>query len=344
MGFQCVALLFGSELSTSAPAFYDPGPVRGSAPKLHVFPLEGQAFTLALPFQLGTFAVSPDGTALYAPRFFNPSGYNTGLYKIEFGPTRAKALSGSEGLISINGIAASSTKVVVSAGYLTNGLVSRCGLYELMLSSGDVRQILSNPDCKYVSSWYSISLSPDSRKIVAVRKHRLELIDTETSEVQLLGDGFNYTAWSPDGHWIAADNGAHTILFDATTLKKRKTLPPSEVIWSPDSHSILASRSHLRCGPDFGTLELIDIESGKTTTIRSSVCQISMLVFGWINLATLEAIPSTAATRAACVTRWSVGLRKVLAATAERERSPTAEVPWSDTPMPEQMWELASEP
>jgi len=289
---QCVVPLFSRQPRAFAPAFYDPGGPPGAreAPNLRVFPVGGLSFTLAVPFQLGNIAASPDGTVLYGSRFYDPSGPNTGLYKIEFDPTRATRLNGSEGLTSVYGIAASSTKIVVSAGYLTNGLVSRCGLYELMLSSGDVHKILSNPDCNYVSSWYSIGLSPDSRKIVAVRKHRLELIDTETKAVQPLGDGYSYAAWSPDGRWIAAlgDNGNHTFLLDALTLTKRKTLPPSEVIWSPDSHAILASQVHSHCPPDLGTLQLIDIETGKTSIIESSACQISMLVIGWINVASTD--------------------------------------------------------
>jgi WD40 repeat protein len=289
MAVQCVAPLFGIELSAFAPAFYDPGPGRGDAPKLHVFPVDGPKFTLALPFQVGNVAVSPDGESLYVQRFFDPTGPNTGLYKIEFGPTRATRLAGSKGLTSVYGITASSTKIVVSAGYLNHaGLTSRCGLYELILSSGDVHQILSNSDCEYASSWSSISLSPDSRKIIAVRKHRLELIDTETKAVQSLGDGFYNAAWSPDGRWIAAlgDNGDHTVLIDTTAFDKRRTLPPSEVIWSPDSHSLLASRLHWLClSPYVGTLHLIDIESGKTSIVRSSTCQVSMVVFGWINVA-----------------------------------------------------------
>ena len=289
MAVQCVAPLFGGEPGVFAPAFYDPGPGRGDVPELHVFPLDGQEFTVRLPFQVGTFAVNQDGSALYAPRFFDPSGRNTGLYRIEFGPARATRLPGSEGLASIYGIAASSTKIVVSAGYLTNGLVSRCGLYELMLSSGEVHQIMSNSDCKYLSSWNSISLSPDSRRIVAVRRHRLELIDIETKAVRSLGEGFYDAAWSPNGRWIAAlgGNGKHTVLIDAITFDTRRTLPSSEVIWSPDSHAILASRES-RCPPDVGTLRLIDIETGKTSIIRSSACRIDHLVFGWINVSTRQ--------------------------------------------------------
>jgi WD40 repeat protein len=287
---QSIVPSFSNELRAFAPAFYDPGQGRGDGPKLYVFPIESKSFAIALPFQLGKFAVSPDGTVLYGPRFFDLGGRNTGLYKTEISTSKATRIAGSEGLASIYGITASSAKIVVSAGFLTDaGLVSRCGLYELMLSTGAVHEILSNSDCKYASSWSSISLSPESEKIVAVRKHRLELIDTKTKTVRSLGDGFYDVAWSPDGRWIAAlgDNGEHTVLFDAITFDKRRTLPSSEVIWSPNSHSIVASRVHSRCPPDFGTLHLIDIESGKTSLIQSSSCKINHLVFGWINVAVL---------------------------------------------------------
>ena len=281
----CALSLSGEDTGVSAPAFYDPGPVRGDAPKLYVFPLKGESFSVPLPFQLGAFAASPDGTVLYGARFFDPSGRNTGLYKIEFGPARATKIAGSEGLASVYGIGASSTKIILSAGYLSGArLVSRCGLYELELSAGGVHKIVDNTDCTYLSAWGSISLSPDSERLIAVRKHRLELIDTQAGTIQTLGDGFYYAAWSPDGRWIAALDTEHTVLINALALSQRRVLPKSEVIWSPDSRSILASRSAMLCGPDFGTLRLIDIESGRTSIIRSSTCRINQLVFGWVNV------------------------------------------------------------
>jgi WD40 repeat protein len=191
-----------------------------------------------------------------------------------------------EGLPSIYSIAASSSKIVVSAGYSTGEMASRCGLYEMMLPSGGVHQIVSDSGCKYSSSWHSISLSPNGRRIVGVREHRLELIDTETKAVQSLGEGFYRAAWSPNGRWIAAlgDSGDHTVLIDAMTHDKRKTLPPTAVIWSPDSHAILASRGHWYCGPDLATLHLVDIETGRSSTIQGSTCKISETVTAWINV------------------------------------------------------------
>lgn len=287
-------LLFAGMLGLSflsaqpyAPAFYYPGPPRGNDAKLFVFPLDGASFSVPLPFQMGKFAVTPDGKNLYGMRFFDPAGRNTGLYNIELGAMRVMKVPGSEGFASVYGIAASPEKIVVSAGYLSEaGLLEQCGLYELILTTGDVDKILSNSNCKYASSWSSISISPDSHRLITVRKHHLELIDTDTKAVRSLGEGFYYASWSPNGRWIAAlgDGGEHTMIFDAATLEKQKTLSRSEVIWSPDSGFLLASRLHTRCAPDFGTLHLIDIETGKASMIESSACKISQLVFGWVNL------------------------------------------------------------
>lgn len=203
---------------------------------------------------------------------------------------RATKVRGSEGLTSIYGIAASLTKLVVSAGYLNAAGIldpKRCGLYELILASGEVNKIANNSSCHYKSSWNGLSLSPDGRQLIAVREHRLELIDLETKAIKSLGDGFLHAAWSPDGRWIMAleyEGKNQSVLIDSSDLDKRSEFPSSEGIWAPDSHHILASRTHARCPPGFGTLELIDIESGKTSIIESSTCKINRLVFGWVNL------------------------------------------------------------
>jgi WD40 repeat protein len=293
MALQCAAPPVRAQRKALAPAFYDTGPftpgLEGPS-SLHVFPLDAPRFILPLPFQLGAFAATPDGDALYATRSSWVQGWREqGLYKIEFGPTRTVKVAGSDGLGSIKALAASRVKIVASMFYPNEaGLRARCGLYELTLSTRDIVQIVPTSDCKDESFWDSISMSPDSRKVAAVREHRLEVIDTETKAVRSLGDGFYAVAWSPNGRWIAAleASGHHTILFDAVTFDKRRTLPATEVIWSLDSRSILVSRIRpLRCLGELGTLELLDIESGRRNTIRSSVCQIYRIVFGLVNVA-----------------------------------------------------------
>ena len=278
--------------SSSALAFYDPGGPLKNEQKLVVFPAGAQALTIPLPFGLGNMAASPDGKALYAQRFFDPTGPNSGLYKIEFGPTRASRVAGSEGLTSVYGIGVSRTKLVVSAGYLSSaGFLDEksCGMYELTLTTGKVRKILSNSDCKYRSSWGSISLSPDGEQVVAVRERRLELVNlgTGAGAVRSLGDGFFDAAWSPNGLWIAAleyGGRSRTILLDASSFAKRRELRSSEVIWSPDSRHIVAVGQQSRCGGYSGTLRLIDIESGEISTVQNSACKITNPLVGWINV------------------------------------------------------------
>ena len=126
--------------SSYALALYDPGEAFGVMQELVVLPTGMEALTIPLPFGLGYMAPSPDGKALYAAKFHDSTGSpNTGLYKIEFGPARASRVLGSEGLVSIYGIGASRTKIVVSAGYLNAaGFLDEksCGIFELMLGMG----------------------------------------------------------------------------------------------------------------------------------------------------------------------------------------------------------------
>src|ERR1700733_1152116 len=141
MALQCAVPLVGAEPKAFAPAFYDPGKGLNGSTSLHVFPLDAPKFVLPLPFKPGAFAVTPDGSALYATQLFGPLG----LYKIEFGPTREARVAGSEVLGATVSLAASSVKIVASAGYPNyGGLVTQCGLYELTFSTGDVRQIMGN--------------------------------------------------------------------------------------------------------------------------------------------------------------------------------------------------------
>jgi hypothetical protein len=82
--------------SFDAPAFYDGGGAFLNEQKLVLLPAGAKPVTMPLPFGLTYIALSPDGKALYSQRFFDPTGPNSGLYKIEFGPTRASRVAGSE--------------------------------------------------------------------------------------------------------------------------------------------------------------------------------------------------------------------------------------------------------
>ena len=58
-------------------------------------------------------------------------------------------------------------------------------------------------------------------------------------------------------------------------------------VWSPDSRYLVRSRLQLRCGISFDidppfTLEIVDVESGKRSLIRSSTCKMEGGNTGWL--------------------------------------------------------------
>ncbi len=168
-----------------------------------------------------------------------------------------------------------------------------CGIFEINLSDGKVRKVLDNPACLapgsqgYFAAWLNISLSPDGQKAVAIRKHRLELLDLTRATVRALGDDFVEAAWSPDGKWIAAlrNRGDEwtTVLMGTSSFIVRRIIGNSDVKWSPDSRYLLAGKEDDDCEDSLGTLEAVDIENGKRTTIDSSKCKINEVTTAWVS-------------------------------------------------------------
>lgn len=253
-------------------------------PRLLVFPIRGPVVSIPLPLKLYRVAYRADGTALYGGGDAPEGPNQSQLYKIEFNPVRATALAGSRGLSPSAGLAisAAADRVLLSGVYRHSG-ISECGLFELNLSEGRVRTIIGTSECSYASTWTSLSLSPDGRQAISIRKHRLEVIDLAAPSARPIGEGYIKAAWSPDGKWIAAlENGAgwRTKLLDTSEFKIRKILGTTEVAWSPDSRYLLAVKP---CGPDYGTIETVDIETGKQRTIPSSKCKVNQTTTGWVS-------------------------------------------------------------
>jgi hypothetical protein len=287
-------------------AFYSSGAAFTDEQSLVVFPFDGEAFSIHLPTALGRFAFTKDGKILYAearawrPNRRNSSSYpdvasSPSLYKVEFNPTRTSPVPASAGLGPLFSIAVSQRqdKIVVSGKYEHTENVE-CGLFEISLLDGRVRKVLDNPECLlpgssgYLAAWLTISLSPDGQRAVATRKSHLELINLTRATVKDLGDGFVKAAWSPDGKWIAAlkDQGNDqwkTMLMDTSTFEVRRALGNSDVEWSPDSRYLLAGKPDDQCENGLGTLETVDIESGRRTTIASSKCKINEVTTAWVS-------------------------------------------------------------
>jgi Tol biopolymer transport system component len=265
---------------------------------LKLFPSEGTAVTITLPFRLSGVMFAADGKSVYG---VNTSGENgiyqnlPGLSRIGFNPTRIAPVPGTAPfLITTFAVSAREDKLVIS-GSRSGPDAGGCGVFEIALPAGNVRQVLKS-DC----SWDMLSLSPDGVQAIARvgsntdHDLRLELIDLIRGTTKSLASGFWIGVWSPDGKWIAAlGNGDHKIfLMDAHDLSKRRLLGTTAIRqpeWSPDSRYLLLRKYALfKCGfyidiDPPATLEMLDIRTGKRSTIRSSDCQLQFGSTGWVS-------------------------------------------------------------
>lgn len=253
--------------------------------ELVVFPGRGQSFSLPMPAQLGAAAYAPDGRAIYTAPHYPVPIEERGLFKIQLHPVKTQRFQRSPNFVNAYSIAVSSNeeKIYIAGDYKSTD-ERKCGVFEFEIQSGSLRQILVDPECKYLSSWGPLSLSPDNRHAAAFRKPNLELIDLTTGAITSLGPSFLSAAYSPDGKWLAAidSTASHTILMDARTLDRKKVLEISTATWSPDSKYLLGV-SGAFCGPYHGTMRVIDVATGSATSIASSQCKIDSNKMLWIS-------------------------------------------------------------
>lgn len=269
---------------------------------LRVFPSDGSMVTIALPFRLGRVMFGPDGKSLYGTNATGRGGViqeSAGLSKVELNPTRSSPVSGTAPfMIKSFAFSVRQDKLIISGNRReTNGSV--CGVFEILLPVGNVRQVLKS-DCNYQWAWDELSLSPDGALAIATvgsntdHDLHLDLIDLVRGTTKSLGSEFWMGVWSPNGKWIAVlGNRSRDIsLIDPHDLSRRRSLGGTARIkpeWSPDSRYLLLWKYHLfRCGIGIdveppATLETLDIESGKRSTIRSSQCQLSLGSTGWVS-------------------------------------------------------------
>ena len=128
-------------------------------------------------------------------------------------------------------------------------------------------------------------------RAVAIRHDQLELIDLAKGTTRTIGDGFLKASWSPDGSRIAAlKSHGETLVMNAGDFKKIRTLPESEVVWSPDSRYLLRVK---RCffpiaSNGVGTVEALDATTAKSVSIESSRCKVDMTGVGWVGRSVME--------------------------------------------------------
>ena len=268
------------------PAFISTAHARPGHTELVVFPISGEAFAIPVSSASGPFAYGPDGKSLYGqctPYSSNSDEPVTvALCKIDLTTGRTAVVPGSRG-VHINSLAVSKHEdLVVLSGMQRLDNKAVYGLFEISIPSGNVRPIFLEASGDIRTQWNKIALSPDGERAVAIRSSALELIDLVHGTAKRLEDGLFMGAWSPDGKWLAVlEKGerGRTILIDAKTLSHVRTLGPSELDWSPDSHYLLGLKS---CNEYYGTLEAIDIQNDMRTAITSSTCKINQATTGWV--------------------------------------------------------------
>ncbi len=270
------------------------------ADTFRIFPSKGNAITIALPFRIHRATFGPDGKSIYGiiADSQRSVGDQPGLSKVEFNPIRATAIPGTVGfLIQSFAFSSHQDKLVISGN-----LHASCGVFEIQLPDGKTRQVLTY-DCHNVWDWIHLSMSPNGEQAIATvgsnfeHEVHLELIDLVHGTTKSLGREFTLGVWSPDGKWIVVRDSEprdKLFLIDAVDFSRRRDLGGGVVevpTWSPDSRYLLLWKGYLlRCGMDLDgladsacTLETVDIQTGKRSTIRSSMCQITGGSTGWVS-------------------------------------------------------------
>jgi hypothetical protein len=262
---------------------------------LILFPVKGHKLTLPLPANMQKFvfcSFGRDGKTVY---LWRPT---EAITKIELDSHRETAIRGTSGFASIWSLAVveGSGRIVISGS-----VGGQCGTFEIDPIAGTRRALLAgpNPLCNGGGG----EVSPEGRRTVKYVTGNLWLTDLETGVSRVI-KGFggrssttaeqimwlHGVAWSPDGHWISVDDQDRGIyLIQSDDLKRRKHLASSSggvaVSWSPDSKYLLVPKSELRCFLSlyFVSLVAVNIETGKSTKITNSHCEVISGQTGWVD-------------------------------------------------------------
>src|ERR1700683_942354 len=247
--------------------------------QLVLFPFDGPEIIVPLPAELPTgmrvIGFGSDGKAIYGQKA-DPLNRSIGIYKIEFHPARAGVVPGSAGMGEVLCLTESSSsgRIIVFSRSL-NG-----GVFEIDPDAGTSRPMPagSAPGCQGISS--PEILSPDGNPVIRRHGKQLDLIDMKTGESRVI-KGVSADAiciWSPNGQRIECSRDNEEVaVIDVGDPFRRKTFRGGLGEWSPDSKYLLRVKSQLSCLPTlYGeSLDVLEVETGKRTAVRSSHCRIS---------------------------------------------------------------------
>ena len=261
--------------------------------ELTLYPADGPRLTVPLTGLPGNFRVvafGPDGRSIYGQD-------RTGLTKVEFNPIRETVVPGTAEFGTIWSLTVSerTAQLMVAGSRMVDGK-AQCGVYEIDQNSETVRTLWRNgrPDWSCGGP-----MSPTSRRMLRSTAKQLDLVDLESGSAQMLlkwkgrqppippGAWSSSGVWSPDGHWISAVQDRGLILIDANDTSKRRKLGKSDHpgLWSPDSKYLLFTKSQFSCLPTlyFESLEVLNVQSGKRTMVKSAHCNITGGPVGWMD-------------------------------------------------------------
>jgi hypothetical protein len=284
---------FGQRKGSSLPRNYGYSPAFVSTisspghTQLVVFPFYGKSFDVPIHSASGEFVLSSDGGSVYgscSQRLGADAADEQStitLCKIDLRAGTTTLLPGSSGLrVDSFAVSDHGDRILFSGADPQGG--DAFGLFELRLPEGRVRSIVRQSDKSPQSQWMNLSLSPDNERAVATHEGRLELINMRNGSTEPLGAELFMAAWSPNGKWLAAvekGQSGRTIVMDAKTLVRLRTLGTSELDWSPDSRYILGVEA---CGPYSGTFDAMNVETGERAVIESSHCRVNQATTGWV--------------------------------------------------------------
>src|SRR5579862_8204331 len=161
------------------PSFCRPAVYPTPSCELVIFREDERRTSVELPFRLEFLAYASNGTALYT---LSASKKPICVNRVESNPVRVTPLVCPAGLgvVFAFTVSGDQTRVLVSGQMKVDNAV-RCGIFEMQLADGATKQILEAGNCgayNFEHSWTSLSLSPDSDQVIAVRGERLELFQT----------------------------------------------------------------------------------------------------------------------------------------------------------------------
>jgi hypothetical protein len=271
------------------PAIYRPG-VRGGASgtaggEILAFREGLPNLSIRVPENLGPVAFSQDGVAIYG---VTPGQRPLTIAEFQLRTRTYKRFDGVAGFDKVRDLLVEPDQAVLISGLYRVGSRFSCGIFEVQLSSGVVRQLLEAGTCRIASIFTSVTTAPNELA-VGLFEQKFWALDFRSGVRKLLIDAYTAAAYSPDGKWIAiVERGRwhdRLALIDPANQSLRRDLgeynEQGDVTWSPDSRELLIWE---HCSGGYvGTLVRLDVSTGRRTEVPSSKCAVRGEKMGWIS-------------------------------------------------------------